>query len=103
MKMGVLSLCLLTLLPWLYLLAFLAHDGAYESVKIFGKIPVASQKEKKTAYLYRTTRLHKIHTTLFLFKKRKPVLKEKSYFFGKAFFFKERFVLNFLFRSFGFV
>ena len=47
MKMGVLSLCILSLLPWLYLLAFLAHDGAYESVRILGKISVAHQRKKK--------------------------------------------------------
>lgn len=47
MKMGLLSLCILSLLPWLYLLAFLAHDGAYESVRILGKISVAHQKKKK--------------------------------------------------------
>ena len=47
MKMGVLSLCILTLLPWLYLLAFLAHDGAYESVRIVGKISVAHKRKKK--------------------------------------------------------
>ena len=49
MKMGLLSLCILTLLPWLYLLAFLAHDGAYESVRIVGKISVAHQRKKKHA------------------------------------------------------
>ncbi len=49
MKMGLLSLCILTLLPWLYLLAFLAHDGAYESVRILGKISVAHQRKKKHA------------------------------------------------------
>jgi len=47
MKMGLLSLCILTLLPWLYLLAFLAHDGAYESVRIVGKISVAHKRKKK--------------------------------------------------------
>jgi hypothetical protein len=47
MKMGLLSLCILTLLPWLYLLAFLAHDGAYESIRILGRISVAHQREKK--------------------------------------------------------
>nr|AAU82986.1 conserved hypothetical protein [uncultured archaeon GZfos1D1]QNO56985.1 hypothetical protein MGAOFDBH_00002 [Methanosarcinales archaeon ANME-1 ERB7] len=47
MKMGLLSLCILTLLPWLYLLAFLAHDGAYESVRMLGKISVAHQRKKK--------------------------------------------------------
>ncbi|MGB7531708.1 MAG: hypothetical protein WA977_01855 [Halobacteriota archaeon] len=78
MKIGVLGLCMFSLLPWFYLGAFLAFDGAYESVKIFGKISVASQKEKKSAYLYKTTRLHKIHTSLFLFLKRKHVLKEKQ-------------------------
>ena len=49
MKMGLLSLCILTLLPWLYLLAFLAHDGAYESVRIVGKISVAHKRKKKHA------------------------------------------------------
>ncbi|OEU57083.1 MAG: hypothetical protein BA871_12075 [Desulfuromonadales bacterium C00003096] len=48
MKMGVLSLCLLSLLPWLYLFAFLAHDGAYEAVRIVGKILVAHQRKKKS-------------------------------------------------------
>lgn len=33
MKLGVLSLCTLTLLPWLYLFAFLAHDISYEVVR----------------------------------------------------------------------
>lgn len=47
MKMGLLSLCILSLLPWLYLLAFLAHDGAYESVRILGKISLAHQRKKK--------------------------------------------------------
>ena len=51
MKMGVLSLCILTLLPWLYLLAFLAHDGAYESVRILGKISLAHQRKKKSVTL----------------------------------------------------
>jgi len=48
MKMGVLSLCILSLLPCLYLLAFLAFDGAYESVRIVGKILVAHQRKKKS-------------------------------------------------------
>ena len=51
MKMGVLSLCILTLLPWLYLLAFLAHDGAYESVRMLGKISLAHQRKKKSVTL----------------------------------------------------
>jgi hypothetical protein len=37
MKLGLLSLCILSVFPWLYLLAFLAHDGAYEAVRIIGK------------------------------------------------------------------
>ncbi len=49
MKVGLLSLCILTLLPWLYLFAFLAHDGAYESVRLLGKISVAHQRKKKHA------------------------------------------------------
>ena len=36
MKIGVLGLCMLALLSWPYLFAFLAFDGAYDSVKIFG-------------------------------------------------------------------
>jgi hypothetical protein len=43
----------------------------------------------------KTTRFHKIYTTLFLFYKKKnwPVLKEKDkYSFCKAFLFKKRFV-----------
>lgn len=35
MKVGTLGLCMVSLLPWLYLIAFLAFDTAYESVKIF--------------------------------------------------------------------
>ncbi|KAF5436982.1 hypothetical protein C5S35_06315 [Candidatus Methanophagaceae archaeon] len=49
MKMGVLSLCIFALLPGLYLLAFLAHDGAYESVRLIGEISVAHQRTKKSA------------------------------------------------------
>jgi hypothetical protein len=55
MKMGLLSLCILTLLPWLYLLAFLAHDGAYESVRILAKISVAHQRKKKSVTLISPT------------------------------------------------
>jgi len=47
MKIGVLGLCMLSLLPWLYLGAFLAFDGAYESVSIVGKISIKNQKMKK--------------------------------------------------------
>ncbi|MFZ2070547.1 MAG: hypothetical protein WAV32_02870 [Halobacteriota archaeon] len=46
-KIGVLGLCMLSLLPWLYLIAFLAFDGSYESVSIFGKISVAHQRNEK--------------------------------------------------------
>jgi len=35
MKVGTLGLCLASALPWLYLIAFLAFDTAYEFVKIF--------------------------------------------------------------------
>jgi hypothetical protein len=34
MKLGTLGLCMISLLPWLYLIAFLAFDTAYEFVKI---------------------------------------------------------------------
>jgi hypothetical protein len=34
---GLLVMCALSVIPWLYLLAFLAHDGAYETVRMIGK------------------------------------------------------------------
>ena len=34
MKLGAFCLCLISLLPWLYLIAFLAFDTAYEFVKV---------------------------------------------------------------------
>jgi hypothetical protein len=37
MKVGLLVLCALSVIPWLYLLALLAHDGAYEAVRIISK------------------------------------------------------------------
>ena len=40
MKVGVLSLCMVSLLPLPYLLAFLAFDGSYELVNVIGKISV---------------------------------------------------------------
>jgi len=49
MKLGLLGLCTFSLLPWLYLLAFLAFDGAYESVRIYSKISVENQRERKSA------------------------------------------------------
>jgi len=42
-------LCIFALLPGLYLLAFLAHDGAYESVRLIGKISITHQRTKKSA------------------------------------------------------
>ena len=62
MKIGMLTVCVFPFLPWLYLLAFLAFDGAYESIRILGKMSIENQRDKKSAYLYKTTRLHKIHT-----------------------------------------
>jgi hypothetical protein len=49
MKVGTLSLCIATLLPWLYLVAFLAFDTAYEVVRIFEcpRVPNFSLKFKK--------------------------------------------------------
>ena len=35
MKVGALGLCMTSLLPWLYIVAFLAFDTAYEFTKIF--------------------------------------------------------------------
>jgi hypothetical protein len=49
MKIGVLGLCMLSWLPWLYLGAFLAFDGVYESVRLIGKISVETKNEKKSA------------------------------------------------------
>lgn len=49
MKVGVLSLCIFHLLPWLYLIAFLAFDAAYESVRVVGNIMVAQKSKKKFA------------------------------------------------------
>jgi len=37
MKLGVLSLCILAVTPWLYLFAFLAFDASYELVRLVGK------------------------------------------------------------------
>jgi hypothetical protein len=36
MKIAVLSLCIVTIIPWLYLFAFLAHDVSYELVRRIG-------------------------------------------------------------------
>jgi hypothetical protein len=36
MKVGVLSLCIVIFIPWLYLFAFLAHDVSYELVRRIG-------------------------------------------------------------------
>jgi len=38
MKIVMFFVCALQFLPWLYLFAFLAFDGAYEAVRIFGKM-----------------------------------------------------------------
>jgi len=37
MKLVVLSLCILAVIPWLYLFAFLAFDASYELVRIAGR------------------------------------------------------------------
>ena len=37
MKVGVLSLCILSVIPWLYLFAFFAFDASYELVRLVGK------------------------------------------------------------------
>ena len=37
MKIAMLSLCIFSLLPWLYLFAFLAFDASYEFVRLVGK------------------------------------------------------------------
>lgn len=49
MKVGALGLCTVSLLPWLYLIAFLAFDTAYEFVKVFRylEVPKFSFKVKK--------------------------------------------------------
>ncbi len=45
MKIGILTVCGLQFLEWFYLFAFLAFDGAYESIRIFG-------------YLYKRDKFH---------------------------------------------
>lgn len=52
MKVGTLSLCIATLLPWLYLVAFLAFDTAYEVVRIFeySRVPNFSLTFKKLQF-----------------------------------------------------
>ncbi|MEA2033364.1 MAG: hypothetical protein U9N41_07265 [Euryarchaeota archaeon] len=47
MKIGVLGLCMFSWLPWLYLGAFLAFDGAYESIRIFSKISIENRRGTK--------------------------------------------------------
>ena len=37
MKIAMLSLCILSVIPWLYLFAFLAFDASYELVRLVGK------------------------------------------------------------------
>ena len=49
MKIGVLGLCIFALLPWLYLLAFLALDVSYELVGTVDKIAVEHRREKESA------------------------------------------------------
>jgi hypothetical protein len=40
MKVGALGLCTVSLLPWIYLIAFLAFDTAYEFVRVFRYLEV---------------------------------------------------------------
>jgi len=40
MKLGALSLCIASFLPWLYLVAFLAFDTAYELIKLIDYLRV---------------------------------------------------------------
>jgi hypothetical protein len=42
MKLGTLSLCVVSFLPWLYLIAFLAFDTAYEFVKVFRYLSISN-------------------------------------------------------------
>ncbi len=45
MKIGMLTVCVFQFLGWSYLFAFLAFDGAYESIRVYG-------------YLYRSNKFH---------------------------------------------
>jgi hypothetical protein len=51
MKTGVLGLCIFSLLPWLYLFAFLALDLSYDLVGAYDKLSVENRREKKLALL----------------------------------------------------
>lgn len=51
MKIGVLGLCIFSLLPWFYLFAFLALDLSYDLVGAYDKISVENRREKKSAIL----------------------------------------------------
>lgn len=51
MKIGVLGLCIFSLLPWLYLFAFLALDVSYDLVGAYDKISVEHRREKRSAIL----------------------------------------------------
>jgi hypothetical protein len=51
MKIGVLGLCIFSLLPWLYLFAFLALDLSYDLVGAYDKLSVENRREKKLALL----------------------------------------------------
>lgn len=51
MKIGVLCLCIFSLLPWLYLFAFLALDLSYDLVGAYDKISVGNRRGKKAALL----------------------------------------------------
>jgi hypothetical protein len=48
MKLGLLSLCVLSVFPSIYLFAFLAHDVAYQTVRMIGK----KSGKKRKAYMY---------------------------------------------------
>lgn len=59
MKVGVLGLCCLFLLPWLYLIAFLAFDSTYEAVRLFEHQDVSDLKIGAKQFYLATIILHK--------------------------------------------
>lgn len=59
MKVGILGLCMAALLPWLYLIAFLAFDTAYEFANIFRYLDVPNFKFKVKNFQLATIILNK--------------------------------------------
>ena len=59
MKVGVLGLCCVFLLPWLYLIAFLAFDSTYEAVRLLEHQEVSDLRIEAKQFHLATIILHK--------------------------------------------